>query len=98
MTRVSIDLPDDLSEKVATRAAESGHGSIEEYVEALLRSDAEGEDPKDIGGPGALHVEDDEELERLLLSRVGSGRPIEATPEFWQSFRDRLASKGARKP
>ena len=97
MTRVSIDLPDDLSRKVAARAAESGHGSIEEYVESLLRSDAEGEADA-FGGPDALHVENDEELERLLLSRVGGGQPVEATPEFWQSFRNRLASKGARKP
>ena len=42
MRRHSVDLPPDREAKVATRAAESGHATIEEYLESLVRADADG--------------------------------------------------------
>jgi len=40
MTRLTLDLADDLSARLQARAAETGHASVEEYVRALppLRS------------------------------------------------------------
>lgn len=97
MTRLSINLTDDLTAKVAVRAAESGHNSIEQYVEALLRSDAEATG-NDLDGPEHLRVDSENELESVLLARIGKGQPVEATPAFWQSLRDRVSKRGAGKP
>ena len=41
MARSSVELPDELRRKVEARAAEAGHLMVEEYVQALLRADAE---------------------------------------------------------
>ena len=40
MTRLSIDIPDELRRKMESRAAETGHGSLERYVNWLVREDA----------------------------------------------------------
>ena len=79
MPRLSIQLPDDLRAKVHARASESGHESVEDYVEALLRADAD-----DTG------VNDDD-VEALLLERIDSTEPgIEVTPAFVEKFRQRI--------
>jgi hypothetical protein len=40
MSRHSIELPPDLAEKAAARAAEAGFDTVEQYLEALVRADA----------------------------------------------------------
>lgn len=91
MSRHSIDLPPELEAKVATRAVESGHATIAEYLESLVRADADG---VDYGAPAHLHVTDQEQLERLLAERINDDQPvIEATPELWEGLRRRVRAK-----
>ena len=91
MSRHSIDLPKDLEAKVATRAAESGHASIEEYLASLVRADADG---VDYGAPAHLHITNEDQLEELLAERLGDDQPpTQATPELWESLRRRVRAK-----
>ena len=72
MTRILLELPDDLVSAAQTRATETGFPTIEAYATALMQ--AELADP-------------DDELERLLLERLNDTRPkIEATPAFWNDL------------
>lgn len=69
----TITIPDDLKTQAATRAAEAGFASVDEYVAAVLRADA-----------GTLA---EPELEELLLRRLDSGPGIELTPRFVEQFK-----------
>jgi hypothetical protein len=90
MARLSVELPDELRRKVEARAAESGHPTVEQYVQALLRADAEDSADEDLGGPPHLEVGTDDELETLLRHRLDNGGPgVEATPEFWARLKER---------
>jgi hypothetical protein len=71
--RISVD--DDLKARAETRAAEGGYGSVEAYLEALMRAD--------LGEPGV----DDPDLERLLLRRLDRAPGVEFTPQFAEQFR-----------
>ena len=91
MTRLTIDLPEDLRRKVEAHAAESGHPSVEQYVQDLLLADADGVEEADSGGPDHLTVGSQDELESLLLRRLeDSGPGVEATPEFWRGLKGRM--------
>jgi hypothetical protein len=90
MSRHSIELPPDLEAKAAARAAEAGFDTIEQYLESLVRADA----ADDLGAPDHLRVEDQDELEAMLTSRLDDDRPsIEATPQFWDDLRRRIAER-----
>ena len=94
MARLSLELPEDLRRKVEARAAEAGHASVEQYVQALLRADADAVEGADLGGPDNPAVRTPDELEALLERRLDEGGPsVEATPAFWQRLKDR-----ARRP
>ena len=98
MARLSVELPDELRRKVEARAAESGHPTVEQYVQALLRADAEFTADADLGGPPRLEVGTDDELEALLSQRLDNGGPsVEATPEFWAGLKER-ARRATGKP
>ncbi len=74
MSHLNINIRDDLRDKVAARAAESGFDSVETYVESLVANDVE-------------NVSDDEDLEALLLDRLDIGPGIEMTPTFVEQFK-----------
>ena len=96
MIRLNVDLTDEMKRKAELRAAESGHASLENYVQSLLRADTDGVEEPDPGAPSHLHVASDDELESLLLSRLDNGEPsIEPSPEFWEAMKARARS-GAR--
>ncbi|MEA2712019.1 MAG: hypothetical protein QOF78_4620 [Phycisphaerales bacterium] len=93
MSRHSINLPPELEAKVATRAAESGHATIEEYLESLVRADAD-DIGEDYGAPEHLRVTNEAQLEQLLAERLDDDQPlIEATPELWEGLRNRVRAK-----
>ena len=93
MTRLSIDLPEDVKSRLAARAARSGHASVEEYAAALLRADAD-EPADEYGAPTHLTYRSDAELEALLLVRASDDSPgVEATPEFWEDLKRRVAER-----
>ena len=85
MARMSIQIPDDLRRLAEARAAEAGHGSLDEYIEALLRADLD-----------AVDLEDDD-VEALLLQRLDSTEPpIEVTPQFVEAFKRRQVQRRQR--
>lgn len=101
MAHLSIQLPDDVLALARTRAAEVGYASVEDYIGALIRADADNvadNDYDDLGGPPHLSFRSDEELEALLNSRLDDERPsIEATPEFWRDLKRRaLGQRGGQ--
>ena len=88
MATLRVELPEDLRRKVEARATESGHATVEQYVQALLRADADA--AEDVGGPPHLAVGTADELEAVLERRLDVGGPgVDATPEFWQRLKDR---------
>ena len=94
MPPLNIRLPEELRSKAEARAAEAGHGSVEAYVEALVRADVGGEV---FGTPEHLSVRDDEELEALLTRRLESTEPgVEATPEFWERLHEEARLRRGR--
>lgn len=88
MARLIIDLPDDLMALAHARAVETGHASLEQYLEALIRADIEANEV-DLGGPAHLTFESEDELEALLARRANDEPSIEVTPEFWQQLKER---------
>lgn len=81
MSPLSIQLPEELRSQAEARAAEGGHGSVAEYVEALVRADLESEG-----------IDDD--IEALLLERLDSPEPgIEVTPAFWERLREECRAR-----
>lgn len=69
----TITISDDLKGQTEARAAEAGYASVDEYVAAVLRADAE--------------TQAEPELEELLLQRLDSGTGIELTPRFVDEFK-----------
>lgn len=91
MTTLNLNISDDLKLLAQARAEEEGCASLEDYVADLIRADA-GEE--DYGAPEHLTFRSEEELEAMLLERLEDDSPgIEATPEFWQSLKDRIAHR-----
>jgi hypothetical protein len=89
MGRVSIEVTDDFRAKMAVRAAETGHDSVEAYLTWLAYEDA---DSEDFGAPTHLRPQSAERLEEMLLQAMKS--PIvEVTPAFWEEKRQKLREK-----
>jgi plasmid stability protein len=95
MPRLTLDVPDDLQSKLRARAAENGHASLELYLEALLRSEAEVADApdEDYGAPAGVTVSSEEELEAALLEGLASGPAREVTAGEWDSIRQEVAER-----
>ncbi|SRR5258706_2179783 len=82
MTRVTIELTEDLRSKAAARAAESGHATIEEYVQDLLRVDA-ARPAIDATLAARLQPQDRAHLEQMLDKGMNSPA-TDTTPEEWE--------------
>jgi hypothetical protein len=90
MARLCFETPEDLKNKVAAQAVEPGHASVEQYVEALGRADANHAEYAELGGPDHLRIGTSDELEARLLRGLEEGGPsIELTPAFWHAVKDR---------
>ena len=99
MTRVTIELDDDVSGRLTAHAAAAGYADLGGYIGSLVRHELDDADALETpDGPPQLAVGSDAELERLLLSRLGGGPSIPATPQFWADLRQRagLPAPGTR--
>src|SRR5437868_3396999 len=93
MTRLSIELPDDVRSKLVERAARGGHASVEAFVQALLRAEAD-ETVDDDDGPPGLSFRSEAELEAMLLARLDDDAgEIEVTPEFWDNLQREIQER-----
>ena len=94
MTRLIIELPDDLKAKLVSRAAAAGHASLERYVQSVLQTDAEG--GQDLGAPAHLGYASSTELERKIEEGVHSGPAVEVTESFWERLKGRADVRQSR--
>jgi len=88
MVRLNIDVSEDLQRKARARAAETGHGSVEEYVESLILADAD-LISEDHGAPEALEVRSSADLEQKLHDGL-AGPSSEMTDSDWKRLRSKL--------
>jgi hypothetical protein len=95
MVRLNIDLPEDVKARLDALAVRTGHASVEEFVQALLRTEAQvEEEAEDYGAPAHLSYQTDQELEAKLLERLRDDRPgVEATDQFWENFKRRVEER-----
>ncbi len=92
MTRLIVELPEEMERLLRQRAAESGVASLQDYVRELFAADTAG---MDVGAPASQAFDSPEALEEALLSRVDDPRPgIEATADFWAKLKRRAAGEG----
>jgi plasmid stability protein len=95
MTRLLINLPEEINVKLRARAAQAGYASAEEYIQVLIAADA-----SDPGAPSHLTFRTDQELEEFLLSRLDTQDAGEMTDDAFDAIRQkvqRVASQ-RRKP
>jgi plasmid stability protein len=92
MTRLTLDLPDDLRRQLEARAARAGHASVEEHVTALIREDLECDDDVAHGAPDHLKVRSPDDLVSKL--REGLHTPAsEMTAADWDEMRRRFLQR-----
>jgi hypothetical protein len=89
VARLNIDIPDELKAKIEARASESGHATLESYLQAVLRAEAE---LPDYGGPEHLNVRSREQLESLVAEGLG-GSSSEMTASDWDELRRALIDR-----
>jgi len=81
MQTMNISLPDPMKQFVEDQVTAGAYSSASEYVRELVRADQK------------RHAK--EQLERVLLSAINSGDPIEVTPEMINEVRQRLQARAA---
>jgi plasmid stability protein len=81
MVSLTIELPDDVRNRLQSRAAAGGFGSVEHYARAVLEATAE----------DGL---DEAAVEQLLVERAGEDGPtIEFSPDWAQQFRQQVRDR-----
>jgi|HubBroStandDraft_4_1064222.scaffolds.fasta_scaffold429546_2 plasmid stability protein len=85
MTRLLIDLPEEVNAKLRARAAQAGYASAEEYIQVLITADA-----LDPGAPSHLTFRTDQELEQFLVGRLGTEDAGEMTNGDFDAIRQRV--------
>ena len=84
MTRPSIDIPDELRRrKMESRVAETGHGSLERYLDCFVREDAAS---IDYGAPDDVKVRTRQELGARVREALASPSR-EMTASDWDHLR-----------
>ena|SRR5947199_7622480 len=91
MARLSIDLPDELRAKMEARAAEAGHVTIEQYVEALVLADVG--PSEDYGAPAHLTLRGSDDVRDKLREGLASGPAVEMRPADWEARRTALRER-----
>ncbi len=96
MTRLMIDVPEDLAEKLRARAVQGGYADEQDYLRALIAADT------DEGLPVSptLVFHDKSELEKLLVEGLHSGDSGEISSGDWvemrQSLRERFSNSNPK--
>lgn len=85
MTKLTVNLPDDVKALAKARAAEAGYANVGEYLSVLIRSEA-------AGAPPGLTIDSDEELESLLRSRL-DGRSVEMDEADFRRIREKFEAE-----
>ena len=95
---MTITLPDEMRERVETRAKLHGYASVTEYILSLLDDEENGTENVDaLSSPPELTPRSRAELEAMLDAGMNSGPPIRVTPEFWEERRRILEERMAKR-
>jgi hypothetical protein len=89
MPRLTIELTEQTKQIAEARASESGHATVDAYLEALIRSDAE----TDYGAPSDLMVGSNEQL-LALLDEAEASPESEMTDAEWAEMCRRAMQRG----
>jgi antitoxin ParD1/3/4 len=95
MTRLMVDLPEDLEAKLQTRAIQEGFVDPQEYVRALIAADA-----AQLTRPLAplhLTVSTKSELEKMLIEGLESGESSEMMASDWDEKRRKLKERYSKR-
>jgi hypothetical protein len=92
MNRLVIELDDEVSDRLTSRAAAAGYPDAAGFVSSLVTRELGEPDFEALpDGPPHLAIRTEAELAKLLISRLDDDRPsIEATPEFWDDLRAQI--------
>jgi len=91
MPPLSLNLPGELRAKAEARAAEAGHGSVEHYIESLIRADVESQ--ADPGAPSDLSCDAAGQVEALVAEGLASGVGRIISDDDWSEKRRRLPER-----
>jgi Arc/MetJ-type ribon-helix-helix transcriptional regulator len=94
MTRLMIDIPQDLEARLRVRALEGGYADAQDYVRALIEADTNG--TAAVGAPEHVTFQNKADLERLLIEGINSGDSREITPAEWDEKRRKLRERYAK--
>jgi hypothetical protein len=89
MPRLTIELTEQTKAIAEARATESGHSTLDEYIESLVRADA----AQDFGAPSDLQVEPNARLIELLDEAEASPES-EMTDADWAEMCRRVSERG----
>jgi antitoxin ParD1/3/4 len=95
MTRLMVDLPEDLEAKLQARAIQGGFADTQEYVRALIAADA-----AQLSRPVApehLTVGTKSDLEKMLIEGLESGDSSEITASEWDEKRRKLKERYSKR-
>jgi antitoxin ParD1/3/4 len=84
MQTMNITLPDALSEYVQEQVRNGGYSNPSEYFRELVRGDQKRRAK--------------EALEETLLAALAEGEVVEATPEWWDTLREDVRRRAAKRP
>jgi antitoxin ParD1/3/4 len=79
METMNIALPEAMKNFALSQVEERGYSSVSEYIRDLIRADQK------------RKVE--QRIDTLLLEGLDSGKPIPATPEYWEAKKYRLTER-----
>jgi hypothetical protein len=96
MPRLSIELSERTKALAEARATQGGHASVDEYLEELIRSDAD----QDFGAPTDLKIEDSSTTRLVqLLDDAEASSESEMSDEDWAALCRRVsAGQGRARP
>lgn len=80
---MNISLPEAMKSFVDDLVQSGGYGTASEYIRELVRRDQK--------------VRAEARLEALLVEGLDSGDDISVNPEFWETLREKLAARRARR-
>jgi hypothetical protein len=93
MPPLSLNPPGELRAKAEARAAEAGHGSVEHYIESLIRADVESQAGP--GAPAGLSCNAAGQVEALVADGLASGAGRVISDDNWAEKRRRLLARNS---
>jgi metal-responsive CopG/Arc/MetJ family transcriptional regulator len=97
MTRITIDLPEDVLRKLESRAKEAGAANVSDYAANRLREDVEWDKEIDYGAPESVKIRTAADLERIVRDRSDDeSGDIEADEKFFDDLEKYAREADAR--